>query len=112
MSSALDRYLTPPDPAPEMDAEDEERLVVEIALKEFGAYFPASAPDVRAMALQRLDAWLRAKMHANDELHCVLVDHYREEIDARWAEEHEPDEGARADYEYETRRDDRLTGDD
>lgn len=107
MMTALDRYLTPPESSvPEIDGPDEERLVLEILSEEL---YKAFGPHVCFRPALDL---LAKKLKADDGLFDAFVNHYRTEIDAAWAEEHEPDEGAAADHAYETRRDDRLMEDE
>ncbi|MFP5504207.1 MAG: hypothetical protein ACLGIN_17105, partial [Candidatus Sericytochromatia bacterium] len=91
MTTALDRYLTPPESnVPEIDGDDEERLVLEILSGELYKAFGHLVCYRPALDL------LAKKLKADDALHEAFVNHYREQIDEAWAEEHTPDEGAKA----------------
>lgn len=97
----MDRYLDPPDPAPEMDGDDEERLLLDCFVEELQGKSRFDASSVRTA--------LKGIFAESEVVYVALLAYYRTEIDERWAEERKPDPYDRADYEYERRRDDRLT---
>lgn len=105
----MDRYLDPPDTAPEIDGDDEERLLLNCLRHELREAF-GHLVDITP-GIQMFNRMLDRDYNEGDErLFKALVEHYRTEINEAWAEEHrKPDPGDRADYDYERRRDDRLT---
>lgn len=97
MLSKFDRWLTTPPESnvPEMDAEDEQRILLDILWKGFKSY----ALNVPEEAWRR---WMDETILANDCVFEGLMDEHHAEIDQRWAEEHSDplDDGDQA---YEVR---------
>lgn len=100
MLSDYDRWklASPPEfGVPELDSDDEVRLLTEILWNSYRKYYPATAENA-------FRQWLHDVLFQDDTVFQSLIDEHRAEIDRRWADEHDDplDDG---DAAYEARRD-------